>query len=517
VLVLLLGGSVGGLHPSGAIEPAAGRSAGVCTGSSPAAGCPRASVTPTTAPPAAAAIPAPTPTVVPTPVPSAATAPVAPAQTTSTAPATAAALVAPVAHSYPASDAALANPERGWTHYTETRWSPDGLAYTPLDVAQLRGWRELEGVTLVYRVFYLEGLADIDVIDPVFRAQVDADLAAARAAGVKLVVRFAYSPDTDHDAPVDRTIGHVQQLMPLVNAHADVVWVLQAGFIGRWGEWYYSASYTSDPSRPWSLTDADWARRGRVLDALLNATGSDVLVQVRYPAIVQRLLAGDPRADRVGVHDDCFLASATDMGTFATASDTTWLARRSAATPVGGETCAPNAPRSDWLTAARELARYHWSYLNTDFHTGVLQSWGPAGLAEVSRRLGPRLRLVSAVLPASARAGGTARVSITLTNDGWAAPVEQRPVQLVLAGPAGQTTSALSLDVRTLAPGTSRTVTATVRMPAAPGGYTLALALPDPAASLAADPAYAVQLANVGTWDATTGRNDLQQLVAVTP
>jgi uncharacterized protein DUF4874 len=96
--------------------------------------------------------------------------------------------------------------------------------------------------------------------------------------------------------------------------------VLQGGFVGRWGECHYSDSYASDPSRPWELTDADWARRGQVLDALLDATSSDIWVQVRHPG--DRLApGGSADAGRVGVHNDCFLSSDTDMGTFAAAAE----------------------------------------------------------------------------------------------------------------------------------------------------------------------------------------------------
>lgn len=416
---------------------------------------------------------------------------------------------------YPASDAVLANPERGFTHYTQTRWSPDGSAYTPLNDATLRGWRSADAVTVVYRVFYLEGLAGRDQVDARFLSQVAADFATARSAGVKLVVRFAYSADTSVDAPVQRAVGHVRQLAAVVNAADDVVWILQAGFIGRWGEWYYSDSYASDPQRPWNLSAADWARRGQLLDALLGSVSPRVHLQVRYPAIVQRLLSGDPRAARVGIHDDCFLASETDMGTYASAADRNWLAQRSATVPVGGETCGVNLPRSGWNNASAELQRYHWRFLNADFDTSVLQSWGPAALAGVARDLGPRLRLVSATLPDAARPGATSSVTLTLTNDGYAAPLDARPVQLVFQGTASAVVVAVPLDVRTLAPGATRTVTAQVTAPPVPGVYRLLLALPDPAPSLAGNPAYAVQLANVGTWNAASGRNDLRHSVAV--
>ncbi|MGY1727125.1 DUF4832 domain-containing protein [Geodermatophilus sp. SYSU D01062] len=465
--------------------------------------------------------PAPPPTTTPTTTTPTTTTPTtaAPTQSPTAAPTTASpdptpGTAAPVGVAYPPSDEVIANPERGFTHYTETRWSPDGGAYTPLDAGTLTTWRTTEAVTLVYRVFYLGGLVDRDTVDARFLAQVAADLDTARAAGVHLVVRFAYSADDGRDAPPARAVGHVRQLAPVLNAGADVVAVLQAGFVGRWGEWYYSEQYASDPAEPWALTDADWARRGQVLDALLDATTPDIWVQVRYPAVKQRLVSGADAA-RVGIHDDCFLASDTDMGTFASDGDRTWLAAQSATVPVGGETCGTYGTRSQWPTAATELARYHWTFLNADFHRGVLDSWGEDGRATAARSLGYRLRLVSGSFPATARPGQTVSLTLTLTNDGWAAPLSDRPVQVVF-GQGGQTVAVpVPVQVRSLTPGTIRTVTVEVAAPTAPGPWALALALPDAAPSLAGDPAYAVRLANAGLWDPETGRNDLRHVLTV--
>ena len=481
--------------PSGPTVPPAVVPAGsVSPGSSSSAALPSTSVAPATAGPAQTSAAAQTRGTV------AAVRPVQPVTTAT----------------YPGSAEVFANPERGFTHYTETRWSADGSAYTPLDTGQLINWRTTEGITVVYRVVYLGGMVDRDPLDPLFLSQVAKDLGTARTAGVKLVIRFAYSPDDSHDAPVSRTVGHIRQLAPLLNAASDVVLTVQAGLIGRWGEWYYSEQYVTDPDRPWALTEDDWVRRGQVLGAWLDALDERIDLQVRYPSIVRHLLTDDRRASRVGVHDDCFLASDTDMGTFATASDRTWLAAQSRSTPMGGETCGVNAPRSLWPTAAVELARYHWSFLNTDFDPEVLGSWGVAGRQAAQRGLGYRLRLVSTALPTVGTSGSATTVRITLANDGFAAPLHDRPVLLRLSGPGGSSEVTLPGAVSAIQPGTTAVFTASLTLPVAPGTYALSVALPDAAPSLAGDPAYSVRLANEGLWNARTGANDLGRAVVVT-
>jgi len=423
-----------------------------------------------------------------------------------------------VTRSYAASNEVIANPDRGFTHYTETHYLPDGSGYTPLDAAQLIGWRTREQVTVVYRIFYLEKFATQDSIDPAYLSLVAADLATARAAGVKLIVRFAYTQSSGADATPARVVAHIGQLAPVLNASADVIAALQAGFIGQWGEWYYTDHFASDPTRPWDLSPADWAARASVLHALLDATDPTITVQVRYPTIKQHLIAADdPQAARIGIHDDCFVASPDDEGTFTGDADRQWLADQTRSVPMGGETCAVDPPRSQWPSAAADLAAYHWTFLNADYNTDVLRSWGTDALTEAARRLGYRLRLTDSAVPAAAPAGTPMTVHLTLTNDGYAAPVAQRPAQLILRSATATYRLPLPLDVRTVQPGSVVTVSASITAPPSPGLYHLYFALPDPAAVLAATPAYAIQLADTGTWDPADGWNDLQQSVQVDP
>lgn len=404
---------------------------------------------------------------------------------------------AAVTRAYSESDEVFANPGRGFFTYTETHLLADGSGRVPLDAAALAEARSAQGRSLVFRIFYLEKYQSTDTLSAADLALIRADFAAVRAAGVKAVVRFAYTSSSDADAGPDRTVKHIAQLKSILTANADVLAAVQAGFVGRWGEWYYTRNFT----RP------DQADRKRVLTALLAAVPASVPVQVRTPKIARQLAPGNTR---VGVHNDCFLAGTDDYGTYTAADDRQWLAGRPIL--VGGETCDVS-DRSGWADASTEMAAYHWSYLNPSFHLDVLNSWGAAGLTEAGRRLGYRLRLAETTIPARAKPGTRVDISFTIINEGYAAPVQNRPVRLVLTGSRTRTI-ALPADIRTWAPGKAVTVRASFTAPAA-GTYALALSLPDPATRLAAVPAYAIRLANTGVWDAGTGRNDLGATLTV--
>ncbi|MFF5085523.1 DUF4874 domain-containing protein [Actinoplanes sp. NPDC000266] len=390
---------------------------------------------------------------------------------------------------YAASTASIANPGRGFFTYTETHFG----SYAPLNAADLAAARVDQARSLVFRIFYLEKYQAVDQISAADLALVRADFAAARAAGVTMVVRFAYASASDADAPEARVLKHIAQLGPILKANADVITAVQAGFVGQWGEWYYSRNFGTEGA-------PDWTSRGHVLAALLAATSPSTVVQVRTPAIKRRL---QPALARVGVHNDCFLAGTDDYGTF-TGDDAAWLA--SSPILVGGETCDVSA-RSAWSNARTEMARYHWTYLNPSFNTDVLDSWGAAGRAEAGRRLGYRIRLVKAVLPVTAKAGAKVTATITLVNDGYAAPARNRPVRLL----AGSKIVTVPADLRTWAPG--RQVTLKATFTAVKGAYSLSL--PDPAASLAGKPAYSIQLANPKVWNAAKGWNSLGRSLTV--
>ncbi|MFB6721171.1 DUF4832 domain-containing protein [Kribbella sp. NPDC056345] len=447
-----------------------------------------------------------------------------------------------VTRDYLASDAVIANQERGFYHHTETHYRADGSDYVPLNLETLRGFRTQESITQILRVFYLEKFASIDKLDPAYLALIRADFRTARAAGVKVLVRFAYAqpvgwpPTIPYgDAPVQRVVKHINQLAPILRENADVIAVVQSGFVGLWGEGYYTDHF-SDPADPSKVSDQNWADRRAVVMALLKALPRDLMVQVRTPYMKQRMLGlptgtegaltadqaydGSPAA-RIGHHNDCFLASPDDFGTYLSDPielDKDFVAQDTNYVPEGGETCALNSPRSDWDSAAAEMARLHFSYLNTDYHPDVLGSWG-SNITTAKQKLGYRLSLVRGTYTSTTRPGGAVKIGLELRNDGWAAPYHRRQVQLVFQGDKHSYRVNLPADPRLWAAGTTTTLKATVHAPLAPGRYRLLLNLADPAPRLQSstyNPIYAVQLANTGTWQPATGYNDLGQEVTVT-
>ena len=221
----------------------------------------------------------------------------------------------------------------------------------------------------------------------------------------------------------------------------------------------------------------------------------------------------DSLVARVGHHNDCFLATDTDMGTYSGERDREYLALDTLYAPMGGETCRPYPPHSLCENALAEMARFHWSYLNWDYHGDVLDSWRGDCLDEVQRRLGYRLELVSMEAPAEVDAAAATAIRVVLRNVGFAAPYNPRDVEIVARDVASgdERTFAAEADPRRWLAGETHAIEWTLPPGAMPAGpYALFLNLPDPQPSLRANPAYSIRLANVGVWEPETGYNRLR-------
>ncbi|MDR2843808.1 MAG: DUF4832 domain-containing protein [Candidatus Symbiothrix sp.] len=111
---------------------------------------------------------------------------------------------------------------------------------------------------------------------------------------VKAILRFAYKHDHGGDNPgATRTLKHIQQLKPLIQANIDVIAVIQAGFIGTWGEWTPRYSTTENNS---------------IVKALLDALPSEYGIEMRYTYLKTDLKSSVTTEDygRIGFANDYF-------------------------------------------------------------------------------------------------------------------------------------------------------------------------------------------------------------------
>jgi len=133
------------------------------------------------------------------------------------------------------------NPERGFVHNYIVYSEGTGLNSNTLSA--LRN----NNVTMIVRIIYLEKFRD----KPLSNAQltlITQDMATLRNAGMKAVLRFAYTDDMNKpDAPLAIIEQHLDQLKPIFTDNKDVIAFVHAGFIGAWCEWPSSSNGLATP------------------------------------------------------------------------------------------------------------------------------------------------------------------------------------------------------------------------------------------------------------------------------
>ncbi len=411
----------------------------------------------------------------------------------------------------------IANPERGFYDHRES--FNGGNLLTRESLVSLR---ENNGITLILMMNYLKKFIDAPLSDELL-ANVEANFNVMREAGVKCVLRFAYK-SSENDRPWDPTVEmtqtHINQLAPILYRNSDVIAVMQTGFVGVWGEWYYTTNF--------GFPAADFVKRNVVVDGLLNALPDRRMIQIRTPklklgicgitaddALTESEAFNGSKVARVGHHNDCFLASSNDYGTYGNlALEKAFLEQETRYLPMGGETCNPSE-YSGCFNALAEMERFHWSYLNRGYHRTVLNNWDAIGCMEVvKKKLGYRFVLETGTYTGSARPGGCFTAKISLINEGWAAPFNMRDVELILIKDDGSEKYWIRLPENPrfwmhLQP---VTIDRQIALPAniSEGTYHVYLNLPDPEVNLFNRPEYSIRMANDGTWDAVTGYNDLK-------
>lgn len=405
------------------------------------------------------------------------------------------------------------NPERGF--YKQLNNS------VALSEKTLRSYRSAN-MSLILRIYYLKEFRNASLSDELL-AQMHRDMEVLRRAGVKAILRFSYAEAIDEpDAPLDVILQHLEQVKPVLQQNKDVIAVLQAGFIGAWGEWYYTTNHL----------DNDRARKA-VLDKILEVLPPGRCVQVRTPGYKRKYTGvreairpedafGAKAVARIGHHNDCFMASADDYGTYEdVAADKEYLATEGLYVPMGGETCPPDGvDPADCVKAQSEMRKLHWSYLNQDYYRGVIDNWEVQGcMDDIVRDMGYRLVLQTGEYSAKHAPGSELSVAIRLQNAGYAPLFNPRSVELILRPAGGGTcyTASLPDDPRTWLPGKVAVLNAKAALPSdlAPGDYRLYLFLPDPEPALHDRAEFAVRLANRGCWEEATGYNDLGVVIRV--
>ncbi len=422
------------------------------------------------------------------------------------------------------SDKVFPNPERGF-YFVDDFGSADDK---PITSSVLIANRKLNR-TIAYHGYYLTDFMESD-ISAEFIELIRKNMQALRDGGAKCVLRFAYTdfeptlndsmPEDfkGRDASVEWVLRHIEQVKPILQEYGDVILCYQAGYVGVWGEWYYTDHFVSGPQTP-----EEHSLRKSVVDAMLDALPQDRQVALRTPMFKRMMYAedytdtltvetahnGSDRA-RIGAFNDCFGASQSDQGTFSGSESREYWKKETRYVFMGGETCALST-YCRCEGSLKDMEDYHWTYLNSEYNSKVLSRWRTDGcMNEIERRLGYRLSLYDAFCSPNAESGEDFRIVLRIKNTGFSSPINPRGFELVLVDGKGVETvyEFEDIDPRFWFAGETVTIDKVIKLPSgASGDCTLYLNLPDPEDTLHDNPLFSIRLANEAVWNEESGYN----------
>lgn len=340
----------------------------------------------------------------------------------------------------------LDNPERGF-------YRPCGISFTPEENKAKNPTNKLVHLRADIADFSgaVNGIADEPLTDDMLKC-LDETLKNIKANGGSTIIRFCYDKNyngkSNQEPSMEMMIKHIEQLGPVLNENKDVIAALEVGMFGPWGEMHSSTCCTN-------------ANVSKIVNTWLNALSSDITISVRKPSyyaswaninlseLDTNVTAKNTNAYRIGVFNDGYLGSGSDLGTYANREkEITWLSNQAKHTLFGGEIVA-NSDTTPINTAnymSVEGFKTHTSYLNIEWNNSVIDRMkneeiyngkdsvyaGKSGFLYVNNHLGYRYVIKDAKATKTVPKNKKLNLELKIENVGFANLVNNKKVTILL-------------------------------------------------------------------------------------
>lgn len=303
---------------------------------------------------------------------------------------------------------------------------------------------------------YTEG-TDYD-LDSTFFENLRKTFDNCRKNGCTIAVRFRYDANgksNPEPATFEKVLSHISQIKNdgILEDYKDILMYVESGFVGAWGE-QHSGKYTS------------LEYKAQLLSAMLDCVPAPIPVTVRTPNIFakwadipvseidQYVSAENSDASRIGLYNDGYMGSDSDLGTYSNRErETTWLHNQTFTSYYGGEFSG----NLDWAkkyttylpeNAIPEMYKTHLSYINaniynlykdytysSDYNTTYADNsayYGQTVFKFIRDHIGYRFVLRDSKLSQSVEKGGQLDLDFTVENTGFANPIRKQKAEIIL-------------------------------------------------------------------------------------
>ena len=313
-----------------------------------------------------------------------------------------------------------------------------------------------------------------------------------RKNGSTIALRFRYDSNGKGDPEpntFDMVLKHISQIKKsgILEDYKDILMFVESGFVGKWGE-QHGGKYTT----------VDY--KAQVLAAMLDCVPTPVPVTVRTPDIFAKYVginrnqladykvAEGSDAARVGLYDDGYMGSNSDLGTYANREiETEWLGNQTLTSYFGGEFSGniDFAKKYDTYLPENcipEMYKTHLSYINGNIFQlykdykfkekydveGYDNSayYGQTVFQFIRDHLGYRFVLQKSSFPKSVKQGGKLEFAFTVTNNGFANPVKKQKCEIILERGGDFVTTEVDIDPTKWYSGETVTTELNLKLPA---------------------------------------------------
>ena len=290
---------------------------------------------------------------------------------------------------------------------------------------------------------------DLELSEDALNALVET-IKNVRENNASIIIRFAYdnfNGNANKEPSLNMILTHIEQIGPILLEYSDVVANIELGFFGPWGEMHSSKICTNE-----NVSTA--------LTKLLETTKRKIKVSVRTPGyyaffrqIDRSLLDTDlPEVGssfyQVGIYNDGYLGSETDLGTFSNRDiEVKWLSNQAKHTFYGGELVANFASGTPLNTIeylSKEAFLTHTTYLNPYWNDKVMEGFkttpyvgedsiykNESAYLYIENHLGYRFVLRNSELSISSQEEPL-HIKLNIENVGFANLIRRKHVSIVL-------------------------------------------------------------------------------------
>ena len=340
-----------------------------------------------------------------------------------------------------------------------------------------------------------------------------------RENGYKVIFRVVYDSEGEKnpEPEVDIILKQIEQLENVYTSNKDIIFVVEAGFLGSNGEWK-NGRY-----------DGYAEERNKVIKKMLEVIPQEIQINFRKPSFITDYLESKNTVNsqnaysseiiaRLGLYNSGYLSSETDDDTYQRIDRTEnlkWQNLQTQYTIFGGSVRDWKSSYNDLENAINDMFSRHCTYLNKDDDKNVIEKWKStvytgneelynrkSGYIYIQNHLGYRLLLTDAEINGT-EIGENSEVSINLKNIGFGNIIKEKKISLIYINSTNTYEIETDIDIRKNLQNQNYTLKIDESLPENmdAGEYNVYLRISEPYESLKENSNYYVKLVNKNIWD----------------